>query len=396
MRAGPGARVALPAGQTILIVDDTPENLAILGELLTPHYSVRVANTGARALVAAERNPRPDLILLDILMPGMDGFAVLEQLRENPLTCDIPVIFVTAMESSVAEERGLEQGAVDYITRPIQPQIVLARVRTHLELKHTRDLLQDQTRLLEAEVARRMADNLVIQDVSIRALASLAEVRDTETGHHLLRTQGYVRALAQALHEHPNFAATLTPAYIETLVKSAPLHDIGKVGIPDSILLKPGPLTPSEWEIMKRHARLGRESIEHAERDAERPVAFFDVAKEIANWHHEKWSGAGYPDGLRGEQIPICARLMAVADVYDALISRRVYKTAFAEAEAVAAIRAGSGSHFDPEVVEAFLRVQGEFGAIAKRYADADAPPRRSVHTGELSAVLDMGEEGHD
>ncbi len=147
---------------------------------------------------------------------------------------------------------------------------------------------------------------------------------------------------------------------------------------------------------MKRHARLGRESIEHAERDAERPVAFFDVAKEIANWHHEKWSGAGYPDGLRGEQIPICARLMAVADVYDALISRRVYKTAFAEAEAVAAIRAGSGSHFDPEVVEAFLRVQGEFGAIAKRYADADAPPRRSVHTGELSAVLDMGEEGHD
>ncbi len=368
-------RRPLPVGQTLLIVDDTPENLAILGELLAPLYSVRVANSGARAILAAERQPSPNLILLDILMPDMDGFAVLERLRENPQTRDIPVIFVTSMEGTAAEERGLELGAVDYITRPIQPQVVLARVRTHLELKYARDLLKDQTRFLEAEVAARMADNIVIQDVSIRALASLAEVRDPETGHHLLRTQGYVRALAEALRGHPRFSATLTASYIETLVKSAPLHDIGKVGIPDSILLKPGPLTPDEWAIMKRHAPMGREAIEHAEREIDRPVAFLNVAKEIANWHHEKWDGSGYPDGLVGDAIPISARLMAVADVFDALISRRVYKAPQAAERATEVIHAGRGLHFDPDVVDAFDRAIETFFGIAERYVDVDDKP---------------------
>ena len=366
-------RPQLPTGQTVLVVDDTPENLAILGELLSPYYSVRVANSGSRALLAAAREPRPDLILLDIVMPDMDGFAVLDRLGQHADTRDIPVIFVTAMEGSESEERGLERGAVDYITRPIQPQIVLARVRTHLELKYARDLLQDQTRVLEAEVARRMGDNLIIQDVSIRALASLAEVRDPETGDHLLRTQGYVRTLAMQLADHPRFAATLTPAFIDTLVKSAPLHDIGKVGIPDSILLKPGPLTPDEWQIMRRHARLGRDAIEHAERDTNRRVAFLDVAKEIANWHHEKWDGSGYPDGLAGDAIPISARLMAVADVFDAIISRRVYKTAQGAEHATAVIRKGRGSHFDPDVVDAFEATIDAFFAIALRYQDPEA-----------------------
>ena len=341
-----------------------------MGDLLSPHYAVRVANSGQRALIAAARAPIPNLILLDILMPNMDGFAVLAHLQENPVTRDIPVIFITSLEGYAAEERGLELGAVDYILRPIQPKVVLARVRTHLELKHARDLLQDQTHLLEAEVARRMADNLIVQDVSIRALASLAEVRDPETGSHLLRTQGYVRALAEALRNHPRFSATLTTAYIETLVKSAPLHDIGKVGIPDNILLKPGRLTPQEWTIMKRHARLGRDAIEHAERDTGRTVAFLALAKEIANWHHEKWDGTGYPDGLDGDAIPISARLMAVADVFDALITRRVYKPALSVEMAAEAIVAGRGRHFDPDVVDAFVAVRDKFAAIAAACVD--------------------------
>ncbi len=384
-------RKPTPPGQTILIVDDTPENLSILGDLLSPYYHVRVANSGVRALAAAQRVPLPSLILLDIVMPDLDGFAVLERLAENPLTQPIPVIFVTSMESSASEEHGLQLGAVDYITRPIQPQIVLARVRTHLELKHARDLLQDQTRLLEAEVARRMADNLVIQDVSIRALASLAEVRDPETGNHLLRTQAYVRALAEQLRDHPEFAGTLTSQYIDSLVKSAPLHDIGKVGIPDSILLKQGPLTPQEWDIMRLHPRMGRDAIEHAEAGMERRVAFFDLAKEIANWHHEKWDGSGYPDGLAGGAIPISARLMAVADVFDALITRRVYKPALPADAAVAAILAGAGTQFDPDVVLAFARAHDEFLAIAARYLDTDdalhrkSASMRPVHlTGEV------------
>lgn len=374
--------LVLPSQPTILVVDDTPEKLSILGELFSAHFRVRVANSGARALVSALREPLPDLILLDVLMPDMDGFAVLEALRVQPLTKDIPVIFVTSMEGPAAEGRGLELGAVDYVTWPIQPRVVLARVRTHLELKHARDLLRDQTRLLEAEVARRMGENLIIQDVSIRALASLAEVRDPETGNHLLRTQGYVRALAVALRDAPHLDAVLTPAYIDVLVKSAPLHDIGKVGVPDSILLKPGPLTPEEWQVMKRHARMGWDAIDHAERDLGQTVAFLEVAKEIAHWHHERWDGTGYPDGLQGEAIPLSARLMAVADVFDALMSRRAYKGPMGAAEAIEMIRKGRGGHFDPAVVDAFERVVDELVAIARRYSDdagdASAEPGRS------------------
>ena len=309
---------------TLLIVDDAVENLTVLDSLLRPYYQIRVATSGEKALRIAVSEPRPDLILMDVMMPGMDGYQVFDHLRADPATRDIPVIFVTAMDSPEAELRGLDAGAVDYITKPLVPSIVLARVRTQLELKQARDWLSNKNAFLEAEVARRMLENEITQEVSIRALAHLAETRDPETGNHILRTQGYVRELAVRLRDHPRFSDTLDERYIDLLHRSAPLHDIGKVGIPDLILLKPGPLTPEEWQVMKTHAKLGAEAIEQAERDAARPVEFLRLAKEIAHWHHERWDGSGYPDGLVGEAIPISARLMAVADVFDALIFNKV------------------------------------------------------------------------
>ena len=360
-------------GRAVLIVDDSPENLRVLGEVLAPLVRVLVANSGARALRVAAGDPRPDLILLDIMMPEMDGYAVLGRLREEPKTRDIPVIFVTAMDGVADEEKGLALGAVDYIAKPIEPAIVTARVRTHLELKQARDWLKDQNSFLEAEVQRRMKENLFIQDVSIRALARLAEVRDPETGNHILRTQNYVRKLASRLAQNPRHAQAITPRFVENLAKSAPLHDIGKVGIPDAILHKPGKLTPEEWVVMKTHARLGAEAIESAERDAEQPIEFLATAKEIALHHHERWDGAGYPDGLAGEAIPLAARLMALADVFDALISRRVYKEPFTIEKTVAIIVEGRGSHFDPDVVDAFLAEREAFVDIATRYADGEA-----------------------
>ncbi len=355
---------------TILIVDDTPENLSVLGELLQPNYRVRAANSGLRALQIARSTPQPELILLDVMMPAMDGFQVLAALLADPTTRHIPVIFVTAMDGTDDEERGLDCGAVDYITKPIRPAIVLARVRTQLELKQARDLLRDHNSFLEAEVTRRMGENQLIQEVSIHALARLAETRDPETGNHLRRTQEYVRTLALGLKDHPRFADYLDAGTIDALAKSAPLHDIGKVGIPDHILLKPGKLTAEEWAIMKTHAELGSKAIEQAISDAEQPVEFLGIAMQIAHYHHEKWDGSGYPAALQGDDIPIAARLMALADVFDALISKRVYKDAFSFDAARNIITEGRGAHFDPDVVDTFLHQFETFRAIALTYAE--------------------------
>jgi putative two-component system response regulator len=321
-------------------------------------------------LQIAHSTPAPDLILLDVMMPEMDGFDVLAELRSNPATQHIPVIFVTAMDGTADEERGLDCGAVDYITKPIRPAIVLARVRSQLELKQARDLLRNQNTYLESEVARRMTENQLIQDISILALARLAETRDPETGNHLRRTQEYVRTLANSLREHPRFSDFLDDDTIIALAKSAPLHDIGKVGIPDHILLKPGPLTPEEWVIMRTHAKLGSDAIAQAELDATGHVEFLALAKEIAHYHHEKWNGSGYPDGLAGDAIPISARLMALADVFDALICKRVYKSAMTFEEALEIITRDSGTHFDPDIVQAFTDNFDRFKAIAETYGE--------------------------
>lgn len=355
----------------ILIVDDSPENLCVLSDLLQTQFQVRVATSGEKALRIAGTAPHPDLILLDVMMPGMDGYQVFEHLRADSATKDIPIIFVTAMDSDEAQFQGLEFGAVDYITKPISPPIVMARVRIQLELKQARDRLSAQNSWLEAEIARRMAENELIQEVSIRALAHLAEARDPETGNHILRTQGYVQELALALRDSPGFCDMLTDKFIKLLSRSAPLHDIGKVGIPDAILLKPGPLTSAEWAVMKTHARIGSEAIEMAEQEAAGQVEFLSLAKEIAHWHHEKWNGSGYPDGLSGESIPVSARIMALADVFDALISPRVYKAPMSYGEARDIIALGRGSHFDPVMVDVFLKHFDVFCEIADRYSDS-------------------------
>jgi cyclic di-GMP phosphodiesterase len=250
---------------------------------------------------------------------------------------------------------------------------VLARVRTHLALKAAADFLRDKNEYLAAEVARRTKQISVVQDVTIMAMASLAETRDNETGNHIRRTQHYVRVLALELRKHPKFAALLDDAAIELLFKSAPLHDIGKVGIPDAILLKPGKLTPEEFEVMKAHTTLGRDAIAAAESLLDQPVSFLEYAREIAYSHQEKWDGTGYPEGLAGERIPLSARLMAVADVYDALISRRVYKPPYPHEKAMEIIREGRGKHFDPDVLDAFVAIQEACRAIAERYADSAA-----------------------
>ena len=357
---------------TILVVDDTPDNLSLMHGLLKDHYTVKGANNGERAIKIAGGETSPDLILLDIMMPGIDGYEVCRRLKADEKTRDIPVIFLTAKSDMEDEEQGLELGAVDYITKPVSPPILLARVRTQLALKASADFLRDKNEFLEAEVTKRTREVMAIQDVTILAMASLAETRDSDTGNHIRRTQHYVKSLAWKLSTHPRFSAYLTPSNITTLFKSAPLHDIGKVGIPDRILLKPGTLTPEEFEIMKTHTTLGRDAISHAEHDLGMDVAFLTMAKEIAYSHQEKWDGSGYPQGLSGDRIPISARLMAVADVYDALISRRIYKQPMSHADAVQIIKQSSGRHFDPDVVEAFIAIEDHFQAIALSYSDSD------------------------
>ena len=357
---------------TVLVVDDTPDNLSLMGGLLRDHYHVKVANQGEKALKIAQGEQPPDLILLDIMMPGMDGYEVCRRLKANLHTRDIPVIFLTARADMDDERQGLALGAVDYITKPISPPILLARVATHLALKASADFLRDKSAYLEREVALRTLEVQAIQDVTIMAMTSLAETRNNETGNHIRRTQLYVKALAEHLRDHPRFAHVLTDRMVDLLYKSAPLHDIGKIGIPDAILLKPGKLTVEEFEIMKTHTTLGRNAIEEAERRLGMRVAFLSVSKEIAYSHQEKWDGSGYPEGLKGDAIPVSARLMAVADVYDALISKRVYKPAFPHEQACATIVKGRGTHFDPDMVDAFVAIAQDFLRISLRYPDPD------------------------
>ncbi|SKA09192.1 Response regulator c-di-GMP phosphodiesterase, RpfG family, contains REC and HD-GYP domains [Trichlorobacter thiogenes] len=363
-----------PAGDrpTLLVVDDIPNNVLLLGTILKEQYLVKVAGTGEQALRICRSSQPPDLVLLDIMMPGMDGYEVCRQLKAVPATREIPVIFLTARIEADDEQKGLELGAVDYITKPFNPAITLERIKNQLALKRAADFLRDKNQYLEQEVNRRTHEVRAIQEVTILALASLAETRDSATGNHLRRTQQYVRLLARQLAEHPCFAADLTDQKIDLLFKLAPLHDIGKVGVPDRILLKPGQLDQEEFEIMKTHTTIGVEAIEHAERSLGTNVEYLQIAKEIIRHHQEKWDGSGYPDGLSGSAISIYSRLMAVADVYDALISNRVYRKGLPHEQVVQIIQDSSGSHFDPELVDAFLAVQDIFREIAEQFNDRD------------------------
>lgn len=364
---------------TILVVDDTPDNITLLCGLLGDQYKNKVATNGQKALQIAFAEPHPDLILLDIMMPGMDGYEVCRQLQANPATTTIPVIFLTAKSQDEDETKGFELGAVDYITKPITPAILMARVQTHIALKQARSFLQEQNDILEVQVRERTKQLEGLQDALIISMASLAETRDNETGHHIRRTQHYILELAKKLSSSPSFAAELTPKNIELIYKTAPLHDIGKVGVPDRILLKPGRLTPEEFEEMKRHTIYGRDTLDAAEKTLEAAGNsldsqdnFLKIARDIAFYHHEKWDGTGYPQGLAKEEIPVSARLMAIVDVYDALISRRPYKEPMSHEQAYSIITDGKGTHFDPEAVQAFEDIQDTVAQIAIKYADLD------------------------
>lgn len=365
--------------KTVLVVDDTPDNITLLSCLLKDNYKTVIATSGEKALKIAAAVPPPDLILLDVMMPGLDGYETCRQLKENPLTADIPVIFLTGKSEVEDEEKGFFLGAVDYITKPISPPILMARVKTHLALKMAQDFLQDQNAYLETEVRKRTQEVGIIQDVTIMAMATLAEARDNETGNHIRRTQNYIRRLTAKLKDNPRFKRFLSDENIELLYKSAPLHDIGKVGIPDRILLKPGKLTPEEFDVMKTHTTLGRDAILAAEKLIGTPITFLRFAREIAYSHQEKWDGSGYPEGLAGDDIPIPARLMALADVYDALISKRVYKPAFPHEKAVSIIKEGRGGHFDPDIADAFLEIADEFLEVATVFSDDEHDFQKQV-----------------
>ena len=356
---------------TVLVVDDSPVNLSLVVNLLHEHYSVKAAKSGAMALKIIEEEV-PDLVLLDVVMPVMTGYEVCRRIKQSSLTQHIPVIFLTSQTEVENEALGLELGAADYITRPIKPGILMSRVRAQLATVSNSRSMRVSNEYLEFEVGKRTRQLVALQDVTILALASLAETLDTDTGNHLKRTQHYVRSLARYLASNPRFSDFLTRDSIDMLYKCAPLHDIGKVGIPDRILLKPGKYTAQEFEIMKMHPTLGRDAIENAQLTAGEPLEFLEVAKELVFGHHEKWDGSGYPQGLAGDAIPVSARLMAVADVYDALISARVYKSGMPHEAAAKIIFDGSGKHFDPEVVDAFLALDSDFQSIALRFADTE------------------------
>lgn len=381
-----GAGAKMKQRAHILVVDDQSDNLLILEDVLAEHYEVHPATNGADALRYLEMGGAADLILLDVMMPGLDGFEVCRQLKASESMRSIPVMFLTSLDRPEDEERGFSLGAEDFIHKPVSPPVVLARVRTHLALSRANRALQRRNADLELLVAERTAEIseqarrlvsskqelIAAQAATITAFCALAEARDNETGNHIRRTQHYVRILAEALRDHPRFRNQLDDDVIQQLFKSAPLHDVGKVATPDAILLKPGKLTADEWKIMKLHCEFGRNAILQAAHalGSGGETTFLHYAAEIAYGHHERWDGGGYPLGIAGDAIPMSARLMAVADVFDALISRRVYKPPFPYDQAIQMMLAERGRHFDPDVVDALEKVAGKFVEIATSFRD--------------------------
>lgn len=349
--------------ETIMVVDDTPTNLTILVELLGRRgYRVAAFPRGSMALKAAALEV-PDLVLLDIMMPGMDGFEICRRLREDERLREVPVLFISALDDPAGKVRAFAAGGVDYVTKPFQEEELAARVRTHLTLVRMRKELERHNHYLEDLVREKVREISESQLATILALSKLAESRDDATGKHIERTRTYCRLIALTLREDPRFRETVTDEFVENIFHAAPLHDIGKVGIPDRILLKPGKLTPEEYEIMKTHAALGAGTLERVLEEYP-GNALVKMGITLTRYHHEKWDGTGYPEGLAGENIPLGGRIMALADVYDALRSNRPYKEAFSHEKSVGIILSGKGSHFDPAVVDAFEACAAEFAAL--------------------------------
>lgn len=359
----------------ILLVGRSEASLDLINSALGASHEIKTAASGAAALQILAGEDLADLILLDVELPDLSGWEVCRRIRADARLRRIPVLFLIADADAEDEARVIEMGAADYLSKPLNPVLLKSRVATHLALRQAADLVHRNDHNVAVEMERRAREIAALQDATILAMASLAEARDNETGNHIRRTQLYIGALAEQLKSHPNFAPFLAEAQIEALVRAAPLHDIGKVGIPDHILLKPGKLTDDEFEVMKTHTTIGDKAIAAAQAAMPYESAFLQCAREIALSHHEMWDGSGYPYGLKGEEIPLSARLMAVADVYDALISRRPYKEPFRHDEALAMIEQGSGTHFQPEIVSAFLAISDKVADIARRLKDDAAQP---------------------
>jgi putative two-component system response regulator len=362
---------------TVLMVDDNPSNLQVLQSILEGQgCRLLTARNGASAMSVAATE-KPDLILLDIMMPEMDGFGICRNLKADPTTFEIPVIFLAAPERTEDKVRGLEMGAVDYITKPFQPEEVITRVNTHLTLRYLqRQLtiahaeLKELSENMDKKVEERSQQLLRSRDSIIFAMAKMTEARDDDTGKHLDRICRYVEILAMELAKTD---ASISDSWIRTVVKTAALHDIGKVGIPDGILLKKGQLTAEERKIMETHPAIGGDTLLELREEMGGGGPFLSRAIEITLGHHEKWDGSGYPFGIKGEAIALSARLVAVADVYDALVSHRIYKPGMSHEEAGRLIQEGAGTYFDPRVVNAFQARQDDFRRIAVSMCDDKA-----------------------
>jgi len=350
----------------ILVVDDSKTDRVMIANMLYG-YHLLIANDGIEALEIIEKEPGIDLMILDLNMPRMNGFEVLEAIQQNQNYKQIITLILTNHDESENEIKGLGLGAVDYIRKPLNLESLRKRIEIHVKLKNNSKSLEQNNAILEETVQKRTKELVLTRDITIHALIGLLEVRDIESCNHTKRTQWMIKALCEHLSNKEAYCNVLSDTYIQELFETAPLHDIGKVGIPDSILLKPGKLTYEEFEIMKQHTTYGINALQYEVVEDNVP-SFVKTAIECIAGHHEKYDGSGYPKGLKGEEIPLPGRLMAIVDVYDALISKRVYKSAFTHEEALLLIKEGKGKHFDPSLVDAFLAIEEQIKNITAMY----------------------------
>lgn len=356
----------------IVVVDDNPENLNLVKCMLEMNdYKVRPFSNGENAFEDALQSP-PDLFLLDINMPEIDGFELCDKFKSTDLLKEIPVLFLSGLSEYREKVKAFSMGGVDYITKPFNLKEVLARVETHLKIRFMQRELVRYNNHLEEVVQEKIHEISDAQLATIIALATLAESRDDATGGHIRRTQDFCLAIAEQLRKDSVYVSQIDDVFVNNLYFAAPLHDIGKVGIGDNILLKPGKLSAEEFEVMKTHVTIGVRTLESI-RERYPDNEFLNMGIAITRSHHEKWNGKGYPDGIEGEKIPLCARIMAIADVYDALRSKRPYKEAFSHEASCNIIFESAGSHFDPVVVEAFRKINYDLSCIRDRlHVDAD------------------------
>lgn len=349
---------------SILVVDDSPENVLLLRYMLAPRYTVRTAQSGEEALAALADAAKPDLMLLDVMMPGIDGYEVVRRMKKDPALSDIPVVFVTSLDDPADEELGLSLGAVDYVTKPVKRASLLTRVRTQLDIDAQRRALTQRIASLDAEIGRHKQENDLLLGLSGNIIGNLSEAATPGTSKHIKRVQRYVAAMCTDLAARPRFAAELTARNIEHIVKATPLYDIGMLLIPGLILRKRDPLTPQDWEIIRSHCQRGCDAIAQTLAGSAQHLLFLDYARDGAYTHHERWDGSGYPRTLAEEEIPLIGRLVALADTFDALIAKVPYRQAFD------IIFQGRGTLFDPDIVDAFLTQFDANQTVAERSAE--------------------------